>query len=431
LSNPANSPLDHSEQSARPSVQIRPRVIVAVSIGNALEWFDYAAYGYFASTLAKVFFPAGNETTSLLLTFAVFGVTFIIRPLGAIVIGSFADRYGRRPALALTILLMTIGTAMIGFAPTYATVGIIAPLIVVVARVVQGFSAGGEFGSATAFLAEQHPMRRGYFASWQFSSQGLTSVLATVFGIGLSGFLSADQLESWGWRIPFLFGLLIGPVAYYIRHQLEETNEFKATQSAEAPVEELFLNAKASLIVAIGIVALGTVAIYAVVFMPTYAVRHLGLPLTAGYSAGLLAAVIMMIFCPLFGALSDIIGRIPIAGLSAVIILVSIYPLFAWLSQNPTLQTLLIFEAGLALLIASYAGVIPALLSELFAARIRTTGLSISYSIGVAVFGGLAPFINETLIEITGSKIAPSYYLILAAAISLTALITSRRLGLK
>src|SRR5882724_1193882 len=199
----------------------RWRAVIAASVGNALEWFDFVVYGFFAVTMAKLFFPTGSETVSLLLALGTFGVTFFMRPLGAVVFGSYADRHGRKAALTLSISLMMAGTALIAITPTYSSIGLFAPILVVAARMVQGFSAGGEFGSATAFLAEQNPERRGFFASWQFASQGLTTILATAFGATLAGTLSMDQIESWGWRLPFIFGLLIGPVAYYIRRHID------------------------------------------------------------------------------------------------------------------------------------------------------------------------------------------------------------------
>lgn len=210
------------------------RAIAAASIANALEWFDFVIFGFFAGTIAKLFFPAASESSSLMLTFATFGVTFFIRPFGAFVIGSYADRHGRKPAFVLTIALMIIGTAIIAVTPTYATIGIWATILLVFARLLQGFSAGAEFGSVTAFLAEQNPQRRGFFSSWQFASQGLTTILATLFGVLLTTNLTPAQMEGWGWRVPFIFGLLIGPIAYYIRRNLAETLEFQSTKPSQA-----------------------------------------------------------------------------------------------------------------------------------------------------------------------------------------------------
>jgi len=409
----------------------RWRAVVAASIGNALEWFDFVVYGFFAVTMAKLFFPTGNETVSLLVTLASFGVPYFMRPLGAIVLGSYADTHGRKAALMLTIGLMMAGTAVIAVAPTFASIGLLAPILVVSARMVQGFSAGGEFGSATAFLAEQNPQRRGFFASWQFASQGLTTILATAFGATLAATLTTEQMESWGWRVPFIFGLLIGPVAYYIRRHLDETMEFQATQTSKAPLREVLADGKARLLVALGTVVLSTVATYTVLFMPTYATRNLGLPASGSYLASLLTGAIQLALIPVVGAFTDRHGRLPIGCAAATAMLLAVYPMFAWLAAVPTLQTLLIVQAIIGVLAACYLGGLPALMSELFPTRMRTTGLAISYSLGVMAFGSFAPFINASLIEVTGSKLAPSFYLMLAAAISLAALLAARRLGMR
>lgn len=415
----------------QPSQSQRWRAVVAASIGNALEWFDFVVYGFFAVTMAKLFFPTGDETVSLLLALATFGVTFVMRPFGAIIIGSYADRYGRKAAFSLTILMMMAGTAIIVVTPTFSSIGLLAPILIVVARMVQGFSAGGEFGSATAFLAEQNPQRRGFFASWQFASQGLTTILATAFGVTLASTLTTAQIDSWGWRIPFIFGLLIGPVAYYIRRHLDETIEFRSMQVSKAPLREALSDGKTRLLISFGAVVLSTVGMYTILFMPTFATRQLGLPASGGFMAALLTGVIQVALIPVVGALSDRHGRLPIAFASAAAILLAIYPMFAWLAAVPTLQTLLMVQAIFGVLLSGYMGGLAALMSELFPTRMRTTGLSISYSFGVAIFGGFGPFINAWLIGVTGSKLAPSYYLMLAAAISLAALTAARRSGVR
>jgi MFS transporter, MHS family, proline/betaine transporter len=409
----------------------RWRAVTAASIGNAFEWFDFIIFGFFAMMVAKLFFPAGNETASLLLTFASFGVTFIVRPFGAIVLGDFADRHGRKAALTLTISLMMVGTAITAFAPTYASIGIFAPIIVVVARMIQGFSAGGEFGSATVFLAEQNPRRRGLYASWQFAGQGLSAVLATGFGAALNGVLTAQQMEMWGWRIPFLFGLLIGPVGYYIRRHVDETLEFRSVQTISAPLRETFACGKTRLLVAIGTIVLLTVAAYTAVYMPTYAIRELGLPPVGGFLAGLLAGAIQIAVVPVAGALSDRLGRLPVAAAAGVAILVSVHPLFAWLVASPTIGWLLFIQAVIGTFVAAYAGAIAALICELFPIRVRTTAVSTSYSLAVAIFGGFAPLIIASLIGITGSNLMPSHYLMFAATVSLAALGAAYRLGFR
>src|ERR1700678_2771777 len=204
------------------------RLIVATSIGNALEWYDITLYGYFALYVSKAFFPNDDPTTSLLLTFGTFGLAFLVRPIGGVVLGAYADRYGRKASLMISIMLMTVGTSVIALMPAYETIGILAPISVLAARLVQGFSAGGEFGSSTAFLVEHQPERRGFIASWQFASQGLSNLLASAFGVGLTAWMTPADLTAWGWRIPFLFGVLIGPIGIYIRNHLDETPEFLA-----------------------------------------------------------------------------------------------------------------------------------------------------------------------------------------------------------
>jgi MFS transporter, MHS family, proline/betaine transporter len=407
------------------------RVVTAASIGNAFEWFDFIIYGFFAVTIAKLFFPTGNETASLLLTLASFSVPFVMRPIGAVVLGSLADRYGRKTVLTLTMAMMMAGTATTAFAPTYASIGIFAPMIITGARLVQGFSAGGEFGSATVFLAEQNPNRRGFYASWQFAGQGLSAVLATGFGAVLNSVLTSEQMEMWGWRIPFLFGLLIGPVGYYIRRHLDETLEFRSLQTNAAPVRERLADATKRLLVALGTIVLVTVAAYTAVFMPTYAIRELGLPPAAAFLAGLLTGAIHLAIIPVAGALSDKLGRLPISAVAVTVTLISIQPLFTWLVAMPTVAGLLVVQATIGIFTAAYSGPIPALVCELFPIRIRVTAVSGSYSLAVAIFGGSAPFIIASLIHVTGSSLILAYYLMFAAAISLVALGAARWLGFR
>jgi len=409
----------------------RWRAVAAASIGNAFEWFDFIIYGFFAVMIARLFFPAASETASLLLTFASFGVTFVMRPFGAVVLGHLADRHGRKAGMILSISLMMAGTAITAFAPTYTFIGIFAPIIVAAARMMQGFSAGGEFGSATVFLAEQNPKRRGLYASWQFAGQGLSTVLATGFGAALNGVLTTEQLGMWGWRIPFLFGLLIAPIGYYIRRHVDETSEFRSTQPTSAPLWETLSRGKTRLLVAMGTIVLVTVAAYTAVYMPTYAIRELGLPPVGGFLATMLAGAIQIVMVPLVGALSDKCGRLPIATVAIVAILATVHPLFARLVAAPTIEALLFVQAIIGVLVAAYAGAIPALISELFPVRMRTTSVATSYSVAVAVFGGFAPFIISWLIDVTGSNLAPSYYLMFAAAVSLLALGAAYRLGFR
>lgn len=415
-----------SRQAAAPAP--RWQAVAAASLGNALEWFDFVIYGYFAATIARLFFPSQSELESLLIAFATFGITFFVRPLGAILLGAFADRRGRKAAFLLTIGLMMLGTAIIAVLPTYATIGLFAPVAVVIARLIQGISAGGGFGSATAFLAEQDPNRRGFFASWQFASQGLTTVIAAACGAILTATLTTAQIDAWGWRIPFLFGLLIGPVAYYLGRHADETAEFKALPRSKQPLFTALSGAKMRMLVALGTVVLCTVLTYTTLFMPGFAIRQLGLPQAGSFFAAVLTGAIQIVLAPVFGAVSDRHGRLPIMIPAAIIALVVSYPMFAWLVAAPRLQTLLVVQAIMGALGAAYMGPLAALMSDIFPTRMRTTGLAVSYSFCVAIFGGFAPFINAWLIAATGVTAAPSYYLMFAAAISLAALAAQYRL---
>ncbi|MCX4165669.1 MULTISPECIES: MFS transporter [Paraburkholderia] len=434
-------------QSATPAVSSAPpsphlsaplsratvrRIVFSSSVGNALEWFDFLVYGYFAAIIAKQFFPLHDEWLSTLLAIATFGISFLMRPLGAVVLGIYGDRKGRKAALTLAIALMMVGTFAMAVMPSYASIGIAAPLLVLFARLVQGFAVGGEFGSATAFMVEHSPARRGYYASWQFASQGLAAITAAAFGSLLTVWMSPESLTSWGWRIPFIFGLLIGPVGYYIRAHLDETPEFVAAQRERAaaslalnppnateknPVS--FGNQWANLILAIGIVAQSTVGVYVLqLYMPMYAVKQLHMAAAASFGVVVLNGGLQFLLSPVMGALSDRIGRIRIMLTTSVLMGTLIYPMFALLQRHPTIGWLLLLQAMAGIFKAAYSGPMPALLAEIFPTRVRSTGLSIGYSIGVTIFGGFAPTIVETFIHLTGDKLAPSYYVLAAAVLS-------------
>jgi MHS family proline/betaine transporter-like MFS transporter len=401
-------------------------VIAAASIGNALEWFDLLVYAYFAVTISKVFFPSSDATVSLLLAFGTFGVSFLVRPLGAIVLGAYADRAGRKAALLASILLMTLGTGLMAIMPGYEEIGVAAPIMVLVARLMQGFSVGGEFGSATAFLVEHTTDRKGFFASWQWASQGLTALLASGFGVVLTTWLSPDQLLGWGWRLPFLFGLLIGPVGLYIRRHAAETPEFARAKTMPSPLRHLLAHQKARLALAVGAAVISNSSNYMILYMPTYAIKELGLPQSVGFIATLIGAIVLGTVAPLAGHLSDKIGRTRIMLAMTALFLVTAYPLFGFLAAHAALAIMILVVAWMSLLKAGYSGVLPALLSELFPTETRGLGMSLGYCISVTIFGGFAPFISTWLIEVTGTKLAPSFYLMATALLSLTALLVVR-----
>ncbi|SAK39283.1 major facilitator family transporter [Caballeronia hypogeia] len=419
--NPTAANAESAASKAPLSKAMIRRIVFSSSIGNALEWFDFLVYGYFATVIAKAFFPSHDEWLSTMLAIGTFGISFLMRPLGAIVLGVYGDRKGRKAALTLAILLMMVGTLTMAVMPTYAHIGIAAPLLILLARLVQGFAVGGEFGSATAFMVEHSEARRGYYASWQFASQGLAAILAASFGSVLNAWLPQPELESWGWRIPFVFGLLVGPVGYYIRSHLDETPEFLAMRPArkESAPAVSFSNQWLNLLLAVGIVAQSTVGVYVLqLYMPLYAVKQLHLPATASFAVVVLNGGLQFILSPVMGALSDRLGRIRIMLGTSIFMGVAIYPMFAWLQTHPTVASLVVLQAVAGILKAAYSGPMPALMSEIFPTRVRSTGLSIGYALGVTLFGGFAPTIVEAFIHVTGDKLAPSYYVLLAAVLS-------------
>jgi MHS family proline/betaine transporter-like MFS transporter len=405
------------------------RLVVATSLGNALEWFDISVYAYFAVYLSKAFFPTSDQTTSLLLTFGTFALTFLARPIGGVLLGTYADRYGRKASLLLSIAMMTFGTLAVACMPTFAQIGVLAPLLVIVARLVQGFSAGGEFGSSTAFLVEHMPGRRGFVASWQFASQGISSLLGSGFGLLLSTTLNQTELESWGWRIPFLFGVLIGPVGLYIRNNIEDANAPPADKS-DTPVRNVFMVQKFAVLLAVGVIATATAVNYLIIYMPTYVVRSLHLSPTIGYLAAFAAAIASITLNPVAGVISDRVGRTPYMIMMAVLLLLAIFPVYLLLAGKPSGMVIVLAVLLLGSLKALYLGASAALMSELFPAATRATGLGLSYNIGVTAFGGSGPAIATWLgsFALIGD-LAPGYYLTAVCLFSLWALTTIRRQG--
>jgi MFS transporter, MHS family, proline/betaine transporter len=401
--------------------------IAAATVGNALEWFDILIYGYFATSIAGAFFPNSNPVVSLLLTFGSFGLSYVARPVGAVVLGAYADRAGRKAALTLSIQLMVIGTAVMALMPSYATIGYIAPIAVFAGRLLQGFAVAGEFGSSTAFMIEHSAHRKAFFSSFQFAGQHVAKFLSALFGVGLTTSLSIHQLHAWGWRIPFLFGLLVGPVGLYIRRKLNETPEFLKSTHTRTPVRELFATETNGLIVGAGLIAVGTASTYFSLYMPTYATTHLHLPPATGYIVTIALSLLAMVLIPLGGNLADKIGYTRLMLPAAILMALSFYPLFLFITLHPSLATLL---AGLVcneLLNVAYLCALPAVMAGIFPARTRVTGLSLSYNLGVTLFGGFAPAIFTWLIAVTHNTAAPSFYLVAMALLSITAIVSVKR----
>jgi MFS transporter, MHS family, proline/betaine transporter len=403
------------------------RLIVAASLGNALEFYEILVYGYFAVIIAKVFFPAANPAVSILVTLGTVGISFLARPIGAIFLGDYGDRRGRKAALTLSIVLMTLGTALMTVMPSYASLGLLSPCLVIAARLLQGFSVGGEFASSTTFMVEHRPDRAGFFASWQWSSQGLAALIATGFGVLLSGTLSAADLQAWGWRIPFAFGLLIGPIGYYIRSNMEETPEFCAAPPPRTPMRDLIQTQWDRLLLVTGVVIISTSSQYMLVYMPTYAIRELHLPQYLSYGAAVAAAALQTVVVPFVGILVDKVGQSRIMLSAAALFFITAYPAFALLAAHASLAVLILMVCWIALLKSCYSGALPSYMATIFPTATRVSGMSLSYNIGVTIFGGFAPLFAQSLVDLTGSKLAPSYYIMVTAFLSFVALIALRR----
>ncbi|MCK0505782.1 citrate-proton symporter [Aromatoleum anaerobium] len=404
----------------------RTSQVIAAVIGNALEWYDFIVFGFLAVVISRLFFPSDSEYSSLLMTTATFGVGFFMRPVGGILLGIYADRKGRKAALQLIIGMMTVAIALIAFAPPYAAIGIAAPLVLVLARLLQGFATGGEFASATAFLIESAPPnRRGLYGSWQMFGQGL----AVFCGAGVTALvtrgLSPEALDAWGWRIPFLIGLLIGPVGLWIRRHLSETEAF--LEAHQAPKEKQSLarmlrNHLREVFAVMGVSVCGTVGFYVIlVYMPTFANKQLGLPLNDAFTAQVIAVALLTALMPVFGALSDRIGRRIMVIAATAGLLIVLYPLFSWVHAAPSFGRLMTMQVVLCTLLAVYFGPISAVMAEQFPAGVRSTGLALAYNVAVMVFGGFAQFIVTWLIHTTGVAIAPVFYVMFAAALGFVA----------
>jgi len=415
-----------SMSAARPGL---PGVIIAATIGNVLEWFDFLVYGFFAVTIAEVFFPADNPTASLLITFGAFGLAYVVRPLGAVIVGSYTDRAGRKAGLTLSIGLMMVGTLLMVITPGYATIGIAAPIIITIARVVQGFSVGGEFGSAVTFLVEHAGQRRGYVAGWQWASIGIVSVIVSLFGLTLTTLLSHEQLVDWGWRIPYIFGLLVGPVGLYIRSRMTETPEFLAAgKLPTVPIGALLRRHPVSFLLALGAAVISNSSYYLLLYIPTYGVKTLHLPAYTGFAATLVGGIILGTFSVVAGYWSDRTRpRARIMLITAWLFLLTAYPCFWLMDAYPSLTTAMFAVGFLNLIKAGYSGVLPSVLSEQFPVETRAVGVAFSFSIAVTIFGGFAPFVATWLIAGTGDPLSPSYYLMATALISVIALMAIER----
>lgn len=403
------------------------KVVISGMVGNALEWYDYALYGHFAAIISMQFFPSDDPFNSMLATFGVFAAGFLTRPLGAVLFGYIGDRYGRKISLAVSILLMAIPTASIGLLPTYAQIGVAAPILLTVIRLLQGLSLGGEFSGSITYVTEHAPMRkRGIVGSSAMFSLVLGILVGSLVATVFAETLSTEDLTSWGWRVPFVIGLVIGLVGLYIRTQLHESPVYQEAKSAghlsSRPLREAFGHHWQEMLLAVGFYMAVTVPFYMLaVFMNTFVTRVLGQPIEDALLMNTLNLLVMMVMVPFSGALSDKIGRKPVLIAVAIGYILLSYPIFHLLVQGGFLNAL-ISQLLLAALVGWFIGPIPALLVELFPTSVRYTGMSVSYNFCAAAFGGTTPIVATWMVQVTGMKTVVAFYLMACAFISLIAL---------
>jgi MFS family permease len=412
--------------AAQSQPAIPTSAVVATVLGNALEFYDFTTYAFFAVMIGRAFFPTHDPFISLLLSVAAFGVGFITRPLGGIVIGAYADRAGRKPAMMLSIGLMAVGMMLLAATPSYAAIGLAAPFLVVFARLIQGFALGGEVGPSTSYLLEAAPAgRRGQYGAWQIASQGAASALAGLLGVVLSFLLDAGAMQSWGWRIPFIVGVAIVPVGLMMRGQLQETVDLGARTthpSAGRVLSALLKHHARPLVLALMLITSGTIATYIGVYMTTYALSTLHMATGASMSATVVVGLCLLVFGLLGGWLSDRVGRKPVYLASKLALTVVAYPAFVVINRYHTLGALLLM-VGLMSALNALGGVVLVVIPECFPKSVRSAGLSIVYALAVTVFGGTTQVVVAWLIHATGNPLSPAWYLIGTSAIGIAAIL--------
>jgi metabolite-proton symporter len=406
--------------------------VVRVASGNFLEQYDFFVYGYYAAYIGRTFFPSVDPIASLMASLATFAVGFLMRPLGGIVLGAYIDRAGRRAGLILTLGLMAVGTLTIAVTPGYGQIGLAAPVIVIVGRLLQGFSAGAELGGVSVYLAEiATPGHRGFYCAWQSASQQIAVIFAALIGVGLAGTLSPAEMDAWGWRVPLLIGCAIIPLILWLRSALDETAAFRLMQNRVHRVTEVFRTLAGQwrlVLIGMGLSVLTTTTFYLITaYTPTYGRVALHLDTLGVLAVTLCVGVSNFIWLPIGGAISDRIGRYPLLVLIPVTAIVTAYPALLWLVAAPGFGKLLAVELWFSAFFGLYNGAMIPLLAEIMPPQVRTAGFSLAFSLATAVFGGFTPLVSTALIAQTGDRAAPALWLSFAAVISLTAVLLSRR----
>ena len=422
-----------TSQSPPPELKSRLGAILRSTSGNFLEQFDFFLFGFYATAISKAFFPPGDDTTALLLTFTTFWLGALMRPIGAIFLGAYIDRIGRRKGLIVTLAIMAMGTVFIAVCPTYASIGIAAPIIVLVGRLLQGFSAGVELGGVSVYLFEiSTPGNKGFYTSFQSASQQVAIFVAAVIGFVLSEMLPASVITDWGWRIPFFIGCAIVPFIFLLRRTLEETPAFLAMKKHPSP-SEVFASAAANwriIFWGMMMVAMTTVTFYFVtVYTPTFGKTVLKLSNAEALMVTVLVALSNFVWLPIGGALSDRVGRKPVLLTSATLSLLTAYPLLLWLVDAPSFGKMVTVELLLSFFYGIYNGAMVVALTEIVPAHVRTTCFSLAYALAAALFGTFTPLASTWLIDKTADRASPGFWLMFAAASGLIATLVIYRGG--
>jgi MHS family citrate/tricarballylate:H+ symporter-like MFS transporter len=427
-----------SVPDAKVSMQAAPAsskigMVLRVTSGNFLEQFDFFLFGFYATYISKTFFPTDSDFASLMLTFTVFAVGFLMRPLGAIILGAYIDKVGRRQGLIVTLSIMACGTILIAFVPGYASIGLLAPFLVLIGRLLQGFSAGAELGGVSVYLSEMAtPGHKGFYAAWQSASQQISIVLASVLGYVINSSLTAEQVGDWGWRIPFFVGCGIIPVIFILRRSLQETDAFKTRKHLPSTGEVARSMAKNWGLILAGmlLVAMTTSMFYLItVYTPTFGKTVLHLSTSDSLIVAMLVALSNFFWLPVGGALSDRIGRKPLLIAITVLTILTAYPAMSWLAGAPSFERMLIVLLLFSFYFGIYNGAMVVALTEVMPVEVRVVGFSLAYSLATAIFGGFTPGVSTWLIHATGDKAAPAYWLTFAATCGLIATITLYRRG--
>ncbi len=416
--------------------KLERRAVAAVILGNALEFYDFTTYSFFAVFIGNAFFPAKDDVTRLLFSVATFGVGFVTRPIGGILIGAYADRAGRKPAMLLTIGLMAVGMVLTALTPSYAVIGIAAPILLVAGRLVQGFALGGEVGPSTAYLLEAAPAgSRGFITSWQLASQGVATILAGIVGVLLSLSLSEGAMAQWGWRVPFVLGIAIVPVGLVIRSHLPETagaassKADKAEGSARGVVRRLLRDHRGTMVAALAIIAAGAVANAAGVYMTSYAKTILHMPESTSIAATPVLGVASLVFCLFGGWLADRYGRRWVMIVPRALLVLAAYPLYGWMVRSPSAASIFTATILISALSSTCSSAAIVAIPESLPRAVRSAGLAIAYAFSVSLFGGGTQYVVTLMVQRTGDPLSPAYVLIAVSLLGVVAPFFMRETG--